>query len=90
MENQHRKITGYRELTAPEIALMNEIKAKGLELAALVEKVKFHLADVGQNPPEGTEAFIKATPERFVALANTEFQTGLMYLTRAVARPTSY
>lgn len=29
MENQHRKITGYRELNAEEIALMNEIKEIG-------------------------------------------------------------
>lgn len=90
MENQHRKITGYRELDPKEIALMNEIKAKGAELAELLVKVKEHLAETGYNPPEGLEAYIEATPERFAALAKTEFQTGLMYLTRAVARPTSF
>ncbi|HBP0226684.1 TPA: hypothetical protein L5P54_003291 [Pseudomonas aeruginosa] len=35
MDNQHRKITGYRELIAEEIDLMNRIKAKGAELLAL-------------------------------------------------------
>lgn len=35
MDNQHRKITGYRELSAEEIELMNAIKAKGAELLAL-------------------------------------------------------
>jgi hypothetical protein len=35
MENQHRKITGYRELIPEEIDLMNRIKAKGAELLAL-------------------------------------------------------
>lgn len=35
MENQHRKITGYRELTKEEIDLMNRIKAKGTELLQL-------------------------------------------------------
>ena len=35
MENQHRKIRGYRELTAEEIDLMNRIKAKGAELLQL-------------------------------------------------------
>lgn len=35
MENQHRKISGYRELTAEEIDLMNRIKAKGAELLEL-------------------------------------------------------
>ena len=32
----------------------------------------------------------KATPERFLQLAQDEFQTGLMYLTRAVAQPTTF
>jgi hypothetical protein len=32
MENQHRKIKGYRELSQEEIDLMNEIKSKGAEL----------------------------------------------------------
>lgn len=35
MENQHRKIAGYRELSQEEIDLMNRIKAKGIELLAL-------------------------------------------------------
>ncbi|MCO6057340.1 hypothetical protein NG726_11730 [Pseudomonas sp. MOB-449] len=35
MENQHRKIAGYRELSQEEIDLMNRIKAKGAELLAL-------------------------------------------------------
>lgn len=32
MDNQHRKISGYRELNQDEIDLMNEIKAFGPEL----------------------------------------------------------
>lgn len=35
MENQHRKIKGYRELTQEEVDLMNRIKEKGAELLAL-------------------------------------------------------
>lgn len=30
MDNQHRKISGYRELTQEDIDLMNRVKAKGL------------------------------------------------------------
>lgn len=40
MENQHREIKGYRELDADEIALMNEVKAKGAELGELVAKLR--------------------------------------------------
>lgn len=35
MENQHRKIAGYRELTQEEIDLMNRIKAAGANLLQL-------------------------------------------------------
>ena len=35
MDNQHRKIKGYRELSQEEIDLMNRIKAKGKELLDL-------------------------------------------------------
>lgn len=35
MENQHRKISGYRDLTQQEIDLMNKIKAAGAELLKL-------------------------------------------------------
>lgn len=37
MDNQHRKIKGYRELSEEDIALMNAIKSKGAELLALQE-----------------------------------------------------
>lgn len=34
MDNQHRKISGYRELTQEDIDLMNRVKAKGLAAGA--------------------------------------------------------
>lgn len=44
MENQHRIITGYRDLSAEEIALMNEIKQAGYMLESIVAKVERHVA----------------------------------------------
>ena len=35
MDNQHRKIKGYRELSQEEVDLMNAIKTKGAELLEL-------------------------------------------------------
>lgn len=74
MENQHRQITGYRELTEDEIALMNEIKATGVLLENLVDKLKH---TNGLDP-------------RWIAIGATQLQQGLMALTRAVAQPTSF
>lgn len=72
MENQHRKIKGYRELSQEEIDLMNEIKQKGVELGDLVEKLR--------SRHEGLD-------QRWVSIGATDLQTGLMALTRSVARP---
>ncbi len=74
MENQHREIKGYRELNAEEIALMNEIKTKGAELGELVAKLR------------GTDGL----DQRWVSIGATDFQTGLMALTRSVAQPTFF
>lgn len=92
MENQHRKITGYRDLEQHEIDLINEVKAQGERLAELVTKVQAHVH--GQRRlAEGTEAMNRITiaePARWAAIGKTDLQSGLMALTRAVAQPTSF
>lgn len=45
MDNQHRHIKGYRELSAADIALMNDIKTKARELLTLHEIVASQLAE---------------------------------------------
>lgn len=100
MDNQHRKINTYRELTQDEVDLMNEIKALGPQIQAIIEKVQRHVStqrynckcDAGQQVHNVDEwdRLEAATPERFAAMAKTEFQTGLMYLVRAVAQPTGF
>lgn len=74
MDNQHRQIKGYRELSQVEIDLMNEIKSKGAELGELLAKLR------------GTEGL----DQRWISIGATDFQTGLMALTRGVAQPTFF
>lgn len=74
MENQHRKIAGYRELTQVEIDLMNEIKEQGNNLGIAVDAIE-EIPNVDQ---------------RALAIAKTHLQTGLMWLTRAIAKPESF
>jgi len=86
MDNQHRKITGYRELSQAEIDLMNRIKAKGEELKSLIDDVNASHADDATQ-----EALTKAAESyRWAAIAKTHMQEGLMALTRAVAKPQSF
>lgn len=74
MENQHRKITGYRELSQEEIDAMNEVKAQGIALGELVAKLRANAA----------------LDQRWVSIGATDLQTGLMALTRSVAQPTFF
>lgn len=77
MDNQHKKIKGYRDLSQEEIDLMNEIKQKGIELGLLCDK----LADSASAGDQTAE------PLSWVSLGRRSLQTGLMQLTRSVARP---
>lgn len=53
MKDQHKHITGYRDLSPVEISLMNEIKAKGAELLALHEQVVVNAQNKGNNTYAG-------------------------------------
>lgn len=74
MENQHRKITGYRELSQEEINTMNAIKNQGQALDALVTMI----------------SGIENVDGRWLDIGATQLQQGLMALTRAVAQPTTF
>ena len=85
MDNQHRKIKGYRELNQYEINLMNEIKDMGGRLDELIENVNYMNRSAAdetmKQQVESSQAF------RWAAEAKTDLQKGLMSLTRAVAKP---
>lgn len=91
MENQHRKIKGYRELSQEEIDLMNRIKEKGAELLGLHTELTLMLGTQhlvkSQGSSEEFERFSAAEPARWAAIGKTDIQTGIMALVRAVAQP---
>ena len=94
MENQHRNIKGYRELSSMEIALMNEIKDKGNELGELISNLKglrkkeANRLDNGEST-ELTQEQLKASGKA-INIATENLKTGFMWLTRAVALPDSF
>jgi hypothetical protein len=71
VDNQHKLITGFRDLSTEEIAIMNKLKACEKDVLALVQEV--------HNTP-GANA-------RSASIAKTEIQTGFMWAIRAIARP---
>jgi len=74
MENQHRKISGYRELSQQEIDAMNSIKELASAVGILVEELEDN----------------SSLDQRWVAIAKTDLQKGFMAAVRAVAQPTTF
>ena len=99
MDNQHKLIAGYRDLTEDEIALMNEVKAKAEEVGQLVEKLREKLApveadmapvQVGGETVMAVVGFESFEAQRWLTIGQDHLQQGFMALTRAVARPTTF
>lgn len=74
MDNQHKQIKGYRDLSQEEIDAMNEIKKKAEEVGQLLEKV----------------GAIESIDKRWLSIAKTDLQKGFMSAVRSVAQPTTF
>lgn len=74
MDNQHRQISGYRELTQAEIDAMNACKVKAEEVGRLIEALRD----------------MPGIDQRALAIAKTKLQTGFMWAVRAVAQPETF
>jgi hypothetical protein len=101
VDNQHKKIIGYRDLSPADIDLMNEIKAHAEATRALVHKVrkieseKFAARIAGMDGADAAATAAAAGEEsqeagRWISVAKTNLQQGYMALTRAVAKPATF
>lgn len=101
MDNQHRKIKTYRELSQVEIDLMNKIKAKGQELLDLQKELNEYVENqvvtaglIGAANPLDDSAIDEckrlddAEPMKWLELGKTNIQMGVSFLVRAIAQPT--
>ncbi len=85
MDNQHRKISGYRELDQAEIDLVNEVEQMAEEVGSLVERLERTTIirdSVNTNEP--------MFDQRWVDIGKTDLQTGFMALVRSIAKPESF
>ena len=74
MDNQHKLIKGYRDLSLAEIDAMNAVKKEGERLGILIEELR----DNG------------SLDQRWVSIAETHLQQGIMAAVRPIAQPTSF
>lgn len=73
MDNQHQKITGYRDLGQNEIDAMNAVKDAEREFAALWLRL----------------SAVDGVDRRWLAVARTHIEEGCSAAVRSVARPSS-
>lgn len=74
VDNQHKQIKGYRDLTELEINLMNACKEHAIRIGDTIEAL------------ERTEGIDK----RWLAIAKTDLQKGFMALIRSIAKPETF
>ena len=74
MDNQHKLIKGYRDLSQEEISLMNEAKSLAEQCGHLTDKIKANLD----------------TDQRWLAIGTTDLQKGFMAIIRSIAKPTTF
>lgn len=84
MDNQHKHIKGYRDLSPEEIALMNEGKELAEQVGAFVEKLQ------RCSLPGSAVPGIGQLEGRWISIGRTHLQQGFMAIIRAIARPTSF
>jgi hypothetical protein len=76
VDNQHKQIKGYRDLSQTEIDLMNECKEMAVQVNVLCDKLQTRKdADI-----DG----------RWLAIGRTDLQKGFMALVRSIARPETF
>jgi hypothetical protein len=81
MDNQHKQIIGYQDLTQEEIDLINEVK-----------KLEARCLDLHDRLLDGTiieysQRDFASESLRWLTIARTDIETGFMAMVRAIAKP---
>lgn len=97
MNNQHKKIKGYRDLSQEEINLMNEVKAHAEQTKVLIDKVQALRTEQNHSLNNTIELTIDGITQEDIhesraclAHAKRELQVGFMWFVRGIALPTTF
>lgn len=74
MDNQHKQIKGYRDLSQSEIDAMNAVKAEASRIGLLIEELENN----------------DMLDQRWVSIAKEDLQKGFMSAVRSIAQPTTF
>lgn len=79
------KITGYRQLSEAEVALMNEGKALAAACGDYVAKLRGYTPENTAGVKPGS-----TLDQRWISIGATDLQTGFMAVIRGIAQPTTF
>lgn len=82
------KITGYRQLSPEEVALMNEGKALAEACGLYIAKLRMHKG--GSPVKEGDNRADPPLDHRWISIGATDLQRGFMAVIRGIAQPTTF
>lgn len=74
MDNQHKQIKGYRDLSQSEIDAMNAVKTEATRIGFLIEELESN----------------DMLDQRWVSIAKEDLQKGFMAAIRSIAQPTTF
>ena len=74
MDNQHKQIKGYRDLSQEEIDAMNKSKALANQVGDFIQELE-------------KNGYVD---KRWLAIAKTDLQKAFMALTRSIAKPSTF
>ena len=74
MDNQHKKIKGYRDLSQSEIDLVNEAKELAVKVGELCDKIYMNVD----------------SDKKWAIVGKTDLQKGFMCIIRAIAKPETF
>ena len=77
MDNQHKKIKGYRDLSQAEIDLMNESKEMAEKVGILIDKLEISADQLELDTT-------------WLEYGKRDLQTGFMKVIRSIARPEGF
>lgn len=82
------KITGYRQLSEAEVALMNEGKALAEACGAYIDRLRAYTQRADAQDPTLPEH--PPLDQRWISIGATQLQQGFMAVIRGIAQPTTF
>ena len=83
------KITGYRQLSEAEAALMNEGKALAEQCGDYIAKLRTY-PDASRGGVPASEGGVAPLDQRWISIGATDLQRGFMAVIRGIAQPTTF